>query len=141
MSAIVDFKDHKLPDNILEKNPNDFMQQINNISYYSIEKYLENDRYIYLFISSFDYKHFSHILYDKKSKKYRKSSLPSDSIYMGLEYAKELNSDNELVFVSDINTLNEICSIKGITSINKKTIPLQTNNSDNVIIKLNIKDL
>ncbi len=114
--------------------------RLNNLSYYSIEKYLENDRYIYLYISSFDYKHFFHILYDKKSKKYRKSSLLSDSIYMGLEHAKELNSDNELVFISDINTLNEICSIKGITSINKKTIPLQTNNSDNVIIKLKIKD-
>ena len=60
---------------------------------------------------------------------------------MGLEYAKELNSDNELVFISDINTLNEICSIKGITSINKKTIPQQTSNSDNAIIKLKIKDL
>jgi len=141
LSTKVDFKDHKLPDKILEKTTNEFMQLLNNLSYYSIEKYLENDRYIYLYISSFDYKHFSHILYDKKSKKYRKSSLPSDSIYMGLEYAKELNSDNELIFISDINTLNEICSIKGITSINNKTIPQQTSNSDNAIIKLKIKKL
>lgn len=140
LATLVDFKDKKLNEHVLENTPDAFFDLIMNTPFYSIDRYLENDDYIYLFTTSGDGKDMRHVLYEKNSEKSFTAGFSADTKTIPhLNAAQALTPDNELIFIAEPFVLNKLIAAKPELFPAIQTPATLDDYSNSVLIKLKIK--
>jgi len=128
-AAIFDFKGRSLPKDILMTPADQFINKLMEKEFLTIQKYLENDDYIYAGIENGDITKFYHYLYNKKTSKAVLYEMNQDNPErLGLGTAKILTENNELLS-SGSNLFSP-----------SKDIPTMDEKSNNVIVKLKIRN-
>jgi len=106
-----------------------FINKLMEKEFLTIQKYLENDDYIYAGIENGDITKFYHYLYNKKTSKAVLYEMNQDNPErLGLGTAKILTENNELLS-SGSNLFSP-----------SKDIPTMDEKSNNVIVKLKIRN-
>lgn len=124
----VDFKERAYEKNILEKSPDDFMKFLMSVNPYNIVRYLENDNFIYVYVTDANYQKFYHLLHNKINGKTQiTNAIRGDSKYPAIGPAKSLTPDNHLIFLIDppIDSIQEL--------------PPTTQNSNAILITFKVK--
>jgi len=139
--AIFDFKERSITKDILMTPPEQFINKLMEKEFLTIQKYLENDDYIYAGIENGDVTKFYHYLFNKKTSKAVFYEMNKDNTFrMGLGTAKILTDKNELIFIGDPVILNELINSGNNLFSSAKEIPAMDEKSNNVIVKLKIRD-
>jgi len=124
----IDFKDRAYDKTILEKSSDAFMEFLTAVNPYNIGRYLENENYIYIYVTDANYQKFYHLLHNKASGKTQiTNAIRNNSKYPTFGPAKSLTSDNHLIFLID----------PPIDSIPQ--LPAATLNSNAILITFKVK--
>lgn len=120
----VDFKGRAYEKNILEKSTEDFMTFLQSINPYNIDRYLESDQYLYMYVADAMFEKFAHIVYNKKTKaiKIIDDSPGDDQEKMRTGSAKAITEENELLFIVDPNVAQRIVDIPNLTENSNSVI-------------------
>ena len=125
--STIDFKERAYEKGILEKSPDAFMQFLANVNPYNIVRYLENDDFIYVYVTDANYQKFYHLLHNKTSGKTQiTNAIRDNSKYPTFGPAKILTPDNHLIFLIDPPT-DPI-----------PDLPLTTRNSNAILITFKV---
>jgi len=140
-AVIFDFKERSLPKDILMTPADQFINKLMEKEFLTIQKYLENDDYIYAGMENGDVTKFYHYLYNKETSKAVFYEMNQDNPKrLGLGTAKILTEKNELIFIADPVFLSELLSSNSNLFSPSKEIPAIDEKSNNVIVKLKIRN-
>lgn len=140
-AVIFDFKERSLPKDILMTPADQFINKLMEKEFLTIQKYLENDDYIYAGMENGEVTKFYHYLYNKETSKavfYEMNQDNPERLCLGT--AKILTEKNELIFIADPVILSELLSSGSNLFSTSKEIATMDEKSNNVIVKLKIRD-
>ena len=140
--TIIDFGIYQIPEQSYSKEFDMAMEELNTNGWITIDKYLENDQYIYLFfwLWKSDEKDTNfHWLINKKTKNSVLQHFTTENpLYEMMQEAKLLTSNNKLIFLADAQMLKTCTDTFFNTSTNFKSSLSEDDNP--VIISLQIND-
>ena len=139
-TVTIDFKDKAYSKDLLTKTTEEFMQFLNSINPFNIDKYLENENYIYSFIMDAKAENSYHLLYSKKSCKTiitKASRDNSNNAIIGS--AKRITPTDELHFLIDPITLLDLRNTTNNSFNSSLDVSFLTENSNSVLVKFKIR--
>lgn len=137
----IDFKNKAYDKDILTKTPKEFMHFLVSSNPFNIDKYLENEKYIYVFIMDANAENSYHLLYSKKSCKTLITKASRDNFnYSIIGSAKEITPNDELLFLIDSITILDLRNTTNDAFDSRLNISSLTENSNSVLVRFRIRN-
>ena len=136
----IDFKNKAYGKDVLTKTTEEFMQFLSSSNPFNIDKYLENEKYIYAYIMDAKAENYYHLLYSKKSCKTHITKASRDSSkYAIIGSAKILTPNDELFFLIDPLTILDLRNTANNAFDSSFDISSLTENSNSVLVNFKIR--
>ncbi len=136
----IDFKDRAYDKTILEKSTDAFMEFLTAVNPYNIGRYLENENYIYIYVTDANYQKFYHLLHNKTSGKTKiTNAIRDNSKYPAIGPAKSLSPNNELLFLIDPIVISDLRNNSDNPFNGTLEIPSISDNSNAILVNFKVK--